>query len=82
MLLAGILQLVIIFKRQLEEMKAVSYSFAVFVLIFVTIIYIELIRGNTIFEEGEGVDMDEATKVKMGDDFFTSIAIVIFGFSA
>lgn len=62
-------------------MKAISYSFSVFVLIFLTIIFVELFRGTTIFEEGEGVDMDKATRVKPGKDLYTSIAIVVFGFS-
>ena len=74
----GLIQFAIIFKRQLEEMKFVSYIFAAILLIFVCLLFSQLIMGT----EVDTNDMDDLTRMKGGYHLITSVLILIFAYNA
>mmetsp|Transcript_12087 Transcript_12087/g.16406 ORF Transcript_12087/g.16406 Transcript_12087/m.16406 type:complete len:397 (-) Transcript_12087:165-1355(-) len=73
---AGLLHLSVIFKRQLEEMAVISYALAFIVVIFTVLIY------SMLFSEDElTVDLEEMMRVKTDYHLVTAFSIVIFAFS-
>jgi len=67
-----------IFKRQLEEMKIVSYSFAVAAFIFMILFVTETIQRRDSWVEH--IDWEDVMSFK-SDNFTTAVNIVIFAFS-
>lgn len=68
-----------IFKRQLTEMKVVSYMLAGIVLVFVALVFSELMTDEN--KVSETVDFNEATRVKGDHHLITAMNIIIFGFA-
>lgn len=67
-----------IFKRQLTEMKVVSYMLAGIVLVFVALVFSELMTDE--IKVSERIDLNEATRVKADHHLITAMNIIIFGF--
>ena len=81
---AGILimaasQLPMIFKRQLTEMKVVSYGLASVVIVFIALVFYQLMTDDK--KVSETVDFNEAILVKADHHLITSINIIIFAYS-
>ena len=72
-------QLSVIFKRQLTEMKVVSYMLAGVVIVFVSLVFYELMTDDK--KVSETVDFDEAIRVKGDHHLITSINIILFAYS-
>eukprot|EP00354_Favella_ehrenbergii_P011205 CAMPEP_0170451732 /NCGR_PEP_ID=MMETSP0123-20130129/874_1 /TAXON_ID=182087 /ORGANISM="Favella ehrenbergii, Strain Fehren 1" /LENGTH=330 /DNA_ID=CAMNT_0010713519 /DNA_START=158 /DNA_END=1150 /DNA_ORIENTATION=- len=77
--LAGLLQTPVIFKRQLEEMKVISYSFAIIALVFTFLLIGELYRRRDYVSEH--IDWDDLKRAKLDAGFVTSLNILILSFS-
>ena len=75
----GMLQLFVIFKKQLEELKAVSYIFIVIVFLFLTLLFSELMTDGKVV--AETINFDELTRVKSDYHLITAISIMIFAYS-
>lgn len=78
-LLAGGIHLVTIYKRQLKEMKVVSYMLLIIVSIFIVMVCSELFTDGVAV--ADTIKTEEMMKVKGGVQLITSITIVIFAYS-
>ena len=78
-LIAGFMHLSIIFKRQLEEMKIVSYLLASIVVVFIVLMNSELASQDK--ELSETVDIGDIFEIKSDYRMITSVNIMIFSYS-
>ena len=72
----GLLQLPIVFKKQLAELKIVSYLFLV-----VTIFFICLLAFELVSREEQVADLNDLLTVKADHHLVTAISILVFAFS-
>ena len=76
-LFVGTLSLLFIFKRHLEELKGVSYLFITVVFLFVTLLFVELMRDDGKLRE----PFPELAAIKVDYHLLTAISIFIFAYS-
>ena len=77
--LVGIFQLKIIFKRQLEELKIVSYIFMALILLFIVLLLSEV--GSDIDRISETVDYASVMHMKKDYHMITAFSILTFAYS-
>lgn len=78
-LFVGAIQLFVIFRRQLEELKIVSYLLVVMVLTFIFFLFYGLSTDSDNVDNT--VDWDDLTRPKLDRHLITSIYILVFGYS-
>ena len=77
--MVGIFQLKIIFKRQLEELKIVSYIFMALILLFIVLLLSEV--GSDIDRISETVDYASVMHMKKDYHMITAFSILTFAYS-
>ena len=77
-ILAGLVQLGVIFKRQLEELKIVSYIFLALVFSFIVLLFSELMTDSV--KVSETVNYDDLTRPKKDLHLLTAFFIILFGY--
>ena len=78
-LLVGLSQFFIIFKRQLSELKIISYIFLGLTIGFIALLFSELMTDSV--EVAETINMDDLTRVKSDHHLVTAVSILVFAVS-
>ena len=78
-LFVGAIQLFVIFKRQLEELKVVSYLMLVMVLTFIFLLFFGLCTDDDSISNI--ADWNDLTRPKQDRHLITSLYIIIFGYA-
>ena len=78
-LLVGIFQLKIIFKRQLEELKVVSYIFMVLIMLFVILLLSEVFKNIDTISETHS--FEGVMHMKKDYHLITAFSILTFAYS-
>ena len=78
-LLVGLLQGFVIFKKQLEELKTVSYIFIVIVFFFICLLFSELMTDGEFV--ADTINFDELTRVKSDYHLITAVSIMVFAYN-
>lgn len=78
-LLVGLSHLGIIFKRQLAELKILSYIFFAITICFIALLFSELMTDSVVV--AETINIDDLTRVKSDYHIVTAISIMVFSVS-
>lgn len=75
----GVVQLAVIFKRQLVELKPISYIFLGIVVAFIGLISFEL--GTNLDAVVDTVNLDDISQIKFDSHLLTAVSIILFAYS-
>ena len=76
--LIWLFQMTIVFKRQLAELKILSYIFLAVIISFICLMFTELMTDKVAV--ADTLNMDELTRTKIDYHLITAISILVFAF--
>ena len=76
-LFIGVIALLFIFKRRLEELRSISYVFLTVLALFITLLMMELGRDDG----SKRLPFSEMAAIKVDSHLLTAISILLFAYS-